>query len=329
MAVLRVLLFLLKLLGILLLVLLALVLVLLLLVLFAPVRYKGRFEKQEEPAPVLFADALVSWLNPLLRVRISFREGKWRYTVRFFGICLSDSARQKKKRTGKKKQKKEKKKKKKTKGEPEEVLPETVLSVKEERTGEVLGSQESGIQEPGKLPEGEAAQEDAPEKKEGFFAKLKRLWEKLLALPAKIKGIVEGIIARLRLLWKKKEALSAFLAEETHITALGSTMGVVKKLLGHILPGRLKGHVEFGTGDPESTGKALAALGILYAAYGKGITIVPDFNEKRLAAQLSFRGRIRAGTVLLMLLRLVRDKQVRGLYKDWKQLMGLLKEKAE
>lgn len=322
MTVFRVLLFLLKLLGILLLVLLGLVLVILLLVLLAPVRYKGRFEKREKPEPVLFADALVSWLNPLLRVRIHFREGKWRYTVRLFGICLSDSARQK--RTRKKKQKKEKKKK--TKGKPEENLPETTLSVKESYTKE---SRESGTKECRGTPEQEALQDSAPEKKESLFAKLKRLWERLLALPAKIKEIVQGIFARIRLIWKKKEAVSAFLTEEMHITALGRTMGVVKKLFAHILPGKLKGHVEFGTGDPESTGKALAALGILYAAYGKGIMIVPDFNEKRLAAELTFRGRVRAGTVLLLLLRLVRDKQVRGLYKDWKQLMSLLKEKAE
>lgn len=327
MTVLRVLLFLLKLLGILLLALLALVLVILLLVLLAPVRYKGRFEKREEPEPVLFADALVSWLNPLLRARIYFREGKWRYTVRLFGICLSDSARQKKKRTKKEKQKREKKKR--TEGKQEGSRQETALSVKEERTRESMGSQESGIPEHMELPEGETVQEDVPEKEESFFAKLKRFWEWLLALPARIKKILQGICARLKLIWKKKEALFAFLKEEAHLTALGRTMGVVKKLFAHILPGKLKGHVEFGTGDPESTGKALAALGILYAAYGKGITVVPDFNEKRLAAELTFRGRIRAGTLLLLLLRLIRDKQVRGLYKDWKQLMSLLKEKAE
>lgn len=327
MAVLRVLLFLLKLLGILLLVLLALVLAILLLVLLAPVRYKGRFEKREEPEPVLFADALVSWLNPFLRARISFREGKWRYIIRLFGICLSDSGRQKKERTGKKKQKKEKKKK--TKGKPGESLQETAPSVKDSHTKESSGGFEPGIKDGRGMPEQEAAEDSVPEKKESFFAKLKKLWERLLALPARIKEIVRKIFARIKLIWKKKEAFFAFLKEEAHITALGRTMGVVKKLFGHILPGKLKGHAEFGTGDPESTGKALAVLGILYAAYGKGITIVPDFNEKRLAVELTFRGRIRVGTLLLLVLRLVRDKQVRGLYKDWKQLMSLLKEKAE
>ena len=56
MAVLRVLLLILKIIGITLLVILGVVLFLLLVILLAPVRYKGKFKKAEEPEPLLLAD---------------------------------------------------------------------------------------------------------------------------------------------------------------------------------------------------------------------------------------------------------------------------------
>lgn len=339
MAVLRVILFVLKLLGILILALLGLVLLVILLALLAPVRYQGKLTKQEEPEDAFFADALVSWLNPVIRARIRFREGKLKYTVRLFGICLSNSEKKKKQQKEKKQKKEKKPKRKKTdrkeKRERTQEAPPAEIPLltekndtKEETGGGVLAEQ---------LPAGKAeqtaeqpeAEEGGAKKKDSFFAKLKKFLERVRALPLRIKEKIRRICAQIKLLWRKKEAVAAFFREEAHVTVIGRAMGVLKKLFAHILPGKLKGSVQFGTGDPESTGKALAALGILYAAYGKGITITPDFNEKKLAAELAFCGRIRLGTLLVILLRLVRDKQARDFYKDWKQLMSLLKEKAE
>ncbi|MCH5273488.1 MAG: hypothetical protein J1E35_07425 [Lachnospiraceae bacterium] len=341
MAVLRVILFILKLLGILVLLLLGLVLLVVLLGLLAPIRYKGKLKKQEEPENAFFADALVSWLNPLIRVRIRYREGKRGYTVRLLGICLFDSEKRKKKEPKEKKRKK--KRRKGLKHKQEEPVTETTLSAKEDsgQGTESKNSAETAKENPKEETKedietsaaetAEDAQEEdgVPKKKEGLFGKLKGFLERLKELPERIKGIIRRICGQVSLLWRKKEAAVAFLEEELHIAALVKAMKALKMLLGHILPGTLKGRVEFGTGNPETTGKALAALGILYAAYGKGITIVPDFYEKRVAVDLTFRGRIRLGTLLVILLRLIRDKQARGFYKDWKQLVSLLKEKAE
>ena len=133
----------------------------------------------------------------------------------------------------------------------------------------------------------------------------------------------------MQLLWYKKEKVVLFLQDELHLLALGKAWATVKQVLRHCLPGKLKGQVYFGTGDPESTGKALAGLGILYAAYGKGLTVVPDFNEKHLIADLEFKGRIRMGTLLFKVLKLIRDKQVKRFWKNWKKLFNILKQKAE
>ena len=55
----------------------------------------------------------------------------------------------------------------------------------------------------------------------------------------------------------------------------------------------------------------------------------PDFNEKRVVAELEFKGRIRCGTLLGKGLRLIRDKQVKRFYKNFKKLLTVLKQKAE
>lgn len=333
--VLHVLLLLLKWLGILLLVILGVLLLLIVLVLLAPIRYKGKLIKKEAPEEVFRADGLFSWLNPLVRVRIRYAGKNLCYTVRLLGLCLFDSEKPKKEKTKKVKKKKSEKKqkasrKKKETGAsptpepllpeqaeesmPAEELPETAETVSVEGCTDVQTVTETGNNET---------------KKRSLFSKIKEFIEKIKAIPEKIKQKVRRFVNTLKLLWYKKEKVVAFFEDELHKSALGTSWKAIKRLLHHILPGKIKGHAEFGTGDPESTGKALGVLGMLYAAYGKGLTIVPDFYEKRLVAELTLKGRIRCGTVLVICLKLIRDKQVKRLYHNWKKLLKLLKQKAK
>lgn len=317
MAVLGLVLFLLKLLGIVMLAVLGLLLLVLLLVLLVPVRYKAKLCKREEKESAVLADGVVSWLSPVLRVRILFREKKLCYTVRILGIPLFDSE----------KPKKAPKPKEMSKAQEMSVLQETG---KEQETPNLLEVN---------APESEKSTVDstkeavganvAAEKRKGLFCRIKRWIEKLMAIPRLVKAKILRLLEKLKLLWKKKEAVVAFFSDERHKMAIGTTMYTGKKLASHVFPQKIRGTLVFGTGDPESTGKALAVLGILYGAYGKRLVVTPDFNEKRLVADVYVRGRIRFGTLLLHGVRFWRDKQVRKLYKDLKRLLQCLKEKAE
>lgn len=349
-AVLHVLLFVLKWLGILLLVILGLLLLFVALVLLAPVRYRGKLDKKEAPEEILRADGLVSWLNPLLRIRVRFAEKKLHYTVRILGICLLNSDKPKKDKPVKEKKKKKKKAKKQRKPAQKPVVPES----EGHETSEGVGSPTTGdgtIEPTGQKPtagetpsgigqateqasdESEETQADTGEsegkKKVSLFTKIKRIIEKIKAIPEKIKQKVTHIVKTVKLLWHKKEKVVTFLQDELHKTAIGKAWDTIKQILRHILPGKIKGQVEFGTGDPASTGKALGVLGVLYAWYGKGVTIVPDFYEKRVVAELEFKGRIRFGTLLIKGLRLIRDKHVKRFIKNFKKLLKVLKQKAE
>jgi len=335
MAVLKVLLFLLKCIGILLLVILGVILVTLFLVLLAPVRYKGKLDKKEAPEEIFRADGLISWLNPFARVRIRYTEKKLHYTVRIFGLCLLNSDKPKKEKKQKEKRKKKTKKKQHTvvitltetesAGEPEEQGSESnyVPEPAEETTADsnAVLSADGGA--------GETENSGAEEEKKSLFAKIKGVYEKIKNIPALVKQKVTKFINAIKLLWYKKEKTIAFFEDELHKTAMGKAWDTIKQVLRHVLPGKIEGHVEFGTGDPESTGKALGVLGVLYAWYGKGVTVVPDFYEKRVVAELKFKGRIRCGTLLIKGIRLIRDKHVKRFRKNFKKLLTVLKQKAE
>lgn len=336
MAVFQVLLFLLKCVGILLLVLLGLVLLAVVTVLLAPIRYRGKLDKKEAPEEIFRADGLISWLNPLLRIRIRYTEQKLHYAVRILGIRLIDSDKPKKEKT--KKRKKTKRKHRTPSGSVTENTDARELPVQiglterdaadtepEQRVQEVPLTAEIPTAED--VPHDRDASEDR--KKTSLFSKIKKFYENIKGFPETIKQKVTRVSRTVKLLWDKKEKTIAFFEDELHKTAIGTAWDTIKQVMRHVLPGKIKGYVEFGTGDPESTGKALGVLGILYARYGKGITVVPDFYEKRIVAKLEFKGRIRCVTLLRKGIRLIRDKQVKRFRKNFKKLLAVLKQKAE
>lgn len=82
-------------------------------------------------------------------------------------------------------------------------------------------------------------------------------------------------------------------------------------LLKKIRPRKIEGDVVFGTGDPASTGQALGAIAMLYGVYPEKLNIVPDFDEKRFEGELHVKGRLRLIHVLIIVVRLFADKDVR------------------
>ena len=330
-AVLGAVVFLLKWIGILLLVILGFLLLVTILLLLVPVRYRGKIKKEEEPEDILQADGLLSWLNPFLRVRIRYREKKLCYTVRLLGFSLINSEKPKKK--------KEKRKKKYESGTEEDKIrksieevsseaqetpssPRTAVPMQHSSPSKTGGNTElTDSTEPSVTPE-------APEtarKKNSFLLKIKLFLQRVKEFPGKVKQKIVQLGNTLKKLWDKKERLAAFFENEQHRMALGKAGTTVKQVISHVLPGKIKGYVEFGTGDPESTGKALGVLGVLYAAYGKGLTIQPDFYEKRLVADIMLKGRVRFGTLLFRGLSLIRDRNVTLFRKDWKKLWKALR----
>jgi len=158
----------------------------------------------------------------------------------------------------------------------------------------------------------------------------------LLRIKKKIISVIEKIKAFFTALWNKfarifKTAsdirakiklVTDFLQDTQNREGIRLTFTESKNILKHILPGKLKSTIRFGTGDPCSTGQALGAFSILYSFYGDNISITPDFENKVFEGKHYARGRIRLITILLIILKLIRDER----FKSLKRNFLLLKE---
>ena len=99
----------------------------------------------------------------------------------------------------------------------------------------------------------------------------------------------------------------------------------IRELICYLSPGKVRGEMVFGTGDPASTGLVIGGISLLPAAYREGVRITPDFEEKRLEAEGYIKGRVRVVYFLRLLFRLYKDKELKHL---WKQINHVKKEAA-
>ena len=106
-----------------------------------------------------------------------------------------------------------------------------------------------------------------------------------------------------------------------------ATRQTVKKLtkeavgaIRYVGPKKISGTLEFGTGDPYSTGLILAGVSLCKLAYKKDVTITPNFEEKCLAGDCTVSGRIRVVYFVRMALRIWFNKDVHHLWKRYRQM---------
>lgn len=147
----------------------------------------------------------------------------------------------------------------------------------------------------------------------GLFDKIKRTIRKIGVNRKKTKNNIH------RLLEKGKKILS-FLREEQNKVGFGVLWNIAKLFLKHIKPTKLKLELQLGTGDPCSTGQVLGLLGVLYGCYGEGVQINPNFEHAILQGTIMVKGRIRLGSLLIIGIKLLLNKEIRTLWKTVQQL---------
>lgn len=88
------------------------------------------------------------------------------------------------------------------------------------------------------------------------------------------------------------------------------------KLLLHVLPTRLSIQARVGLSDPAATGMLLGAFYALYPIYQDHIRVTGEFEEEILEGSFRLKGRIRIGSLLMIVFPVIRDKNVRRLIKQ-------------
>ena len=304
----QVVLLILKIIGIVLLALFLLVLLVVGLVLFAPVRY--RIKAEHNPEKTLLTGR-ASFLSPLVVVKFRYFEEVFSYRGRAAWYVFLDSGKNKEVKPEENIQ--DMAAEKEQQPATENTKPETETNP--EAFLEAFPEEDVETKEILKKVTKASKPEDAKEKKVSGKDKKKEKKEKT--------GKKTGILEKIKRIFRQKDELKRILVKPESKAAVALALGGVKKTIRHILPGKVKGYLLFGTGDPASTGQILGLISVFYAVAGPVLKIVPDFEEKRLECDLELRGRLRVFTLLVILLKLYFNKELKQLMQELKALKDI------
>ena len=294
-------------------ILLAVLVIVALAILFAAVRYCGKISFDDKKAQIS-----IRWLGVVLCVPILITEKDLQWKVRVFGVPILRSDGAHKKRRSKKSSASKAQKRKAEKAA--ETVQKTQESSKQEKKALSVNLEKSPTapeQEKQIAPkqttdqrEEQSAfrQADEREKKPRGIRQLFLWLQNVIKIVRKMKKKVHSVQDLVDIL--RSDAGKAFIC-------------IVKENVIHlwkqIHPRRMRGKVIFGTGDPCSTGELLGVLALFYAWYGNGIQIIPDFEQKRIEGNVSFRGRIRMITLICIAWRIIKNKDGRKLLHEWEK----------
>ena len=320
-------------------ILLAVLVIVALAILFAAVRYCGKISFDDKKAQIS-----IRWLGVVLRVPILITEKDLQWKVRVFGVLILRSDGAHKKRRSKKSSAPKAQKRKAEKAA--ETVQKTQGSSKQEKKApsvnleksptapeqekQIAPKQAADKTEEQNVPKKQSdkteeqitskqttdqreersafRQADEREKKPRGIRQLFLWLQNVLKIVRKIKKKVHSVQDLVDIL--RSDAGKAFIC-------------IVKENVIHlwkqIHPRRMRGKVIFGTGDPCSTGELLGVLALFYAWYGNGVQIIPDFEQKRIEGNVSFRGRIRMITLICIAWRIIKNKDGRKLLHEWEK----------
>lgn len=309
---LHIILLILKIIGIILLVLLGVLFLLLLTVLLVPVRYKGQGAYFEKPSGSL----KVTWLLHIISVAVSYQEELY-VVVKLFGFRIL-----------KPKKAEEIDGEKEADGREEadaggEFVREPMVSVQElqkpvedpklieakpvaDELVEPVKKKPEQTETESPVPE-PVAKREAPKKKNLFCRtadRIKRFFRHLMLS-------WERLCEKLKQAEHARNMAMDFLTDEQNKKTFHLMIAQGKKVVKHILPRKLKGHVTFGFDDPYTTGQILTGAAFLYPLYHRQFSLQPVFDRQIIEGELTFKGRIRMVTFLVAGVRILLNKNFR------------------
>lgn len=304
-----------KTIGILLLILLGLLLLLFLLILLVPLRYQVWVSYHGKTQ----AKIRITWLLHLISLQAEYKEG-WQTRVRIAKISVHPSQTAQTKDSAEETEEKGEQNK-----SQKAVHPSNDQEIDQEKTQWKEFERTDGSKD---IPEPEE------EKKEEKSVQMKPLqeshkmpetpfqtrWECIKTWFFKQKEVWKRKLRQFLQSWEKKKQgvvkAYQFLTskENQHTCFLLARQG--KKIFLHVIPRTVQGNVRFGFEDPARTGEVLAAIAMLYPIYRDQLEITPVFDQDILEGEGNCKGRIRLGTLLVSVLRLVFDKNLRKIGKQ-------------
>lgn len=156
-----------------------------------------------------------------------------------------------------------------------------------------------------------------------------KLMHKAIAFVADIWRIPWRFMTAIGHTWLKLDKLRVtaqrwliFLNTESTRQVLGLAMDRIKRMLKHILPRQLEGRVEFGSEDPSQTGMIYGAYAAMYPKVGDRFSFTPSFEEKKLNGEVSLKGKIVLGYLLLQVLAIIANRNTITVIRGFLKLKG-------
>lgn len=320
-------------------ILLTVLVIVALAILFAAVRYCGKISFDDKKAQIS-----IRWLGVVLRVPILITEKDLQWKVRVFGVPILRSDGAHKKRRSKKfsapkaqKRKAEKAAETVQKTQESSKQEKKALSVNLEKSPtapeqekQIAPKQAADKTEEQNVPkkQSDKTEEQIASKQTTDQREEQSAFRQADEREKKPRGIrqlflwLHNVIKIVRKMKKKVHSVQD-LVDILRSDAGKAFICIVKENVIHlwkqIHPRRMRGKVIFGTGDPCSTGELLGVLALFYAWYGNGVQIIPDFEQKRIEGNVSFRGRIRMITLICIAWRIIKNKDGRKLLHEWEK----------
>ena len=294
--------------GIILLCILGLMLLLCLAVLLIPIRYQLSAVWQEEHR----VKGSVSWLLHLINLSFDTDRNQ-RVCIRIFGIPVNGRFHTKKKKFQKRRKVKQKRKASgSTKVQRKEsVSPAKVQKAVESSTtagepkeaggAKTADSFDTSVSLAAQKSSGEntdTVHRTVPDKAADTKKRADSSENRFVRTLRRITGRVKKFFLSIAGLFAKIKAI-----DEESIELLQAVLKSSGGLLKHMAPRSLRGRLHFGTGDPALTGQLLGVLSVLFAMWGKGIAVIPDFEQEVFEGEAAVKGYARGIIVLILIIR--------------------------
>lgn len=136
----------------------------------------------------------------------------------------------------------------------------------------------------------------------------------------RIKQKITDILNSIKRIYRNAEEWKQRLSDSHNQQAIRLIWQACKKILKQIAPRRGKADIRFGLDDPSHTGYATAGMSMFPITYRKGVHIVPDFTSERnyIQGSMCLKGHIQTFPILIILIRLWFEKEVRRFIKQFK-----------
>lgn len=327
----HILLLILKIIGIILLVALALTL----LILFWPVLYRVKADAKEKNVS---CDVMAHWLFHIVHFRLAYKNDKPVYKLRFLGIPIISSKKQKHNKKNSKANNnikadndiknhnniksnnniKENNGIKADNGiNADNIEIETIDGNKKEQT---IIDIEKYVEKNDESYDRNDAKLNKDKIINRFVGFLKNLFANLKKIILKIKLFFSDTCNNIKILVKKIEEVKTFILAESTKVAYNYGKKYIVKILRHIFPKKIKGRINFGLKEPHLTGQALGYGAMAMGMFGinpNNIEVIPDFETEKFDGYIKCRGRIFVGVVGLYILKLYLKKEINDVIKKF------------